>query len=498
MNDERRIDKAFSFAERYSRVESFAASSEEVCSGAHRLDGIFYGDEGYQAKKSMTRAGFCLSTLSSIADVQWPGSIGSYSDFRRVYVNDEGAGAPFFTTSDMMQARHSEPKLVSRLFTFPGLKVAPGAILISGSGTIGNTTLAAEDFCDAFVSHDAFRVIPSADDYRGLLYCFLQSAAGQFLLTRNKSGGVVEHIYEDDINTLAVPILPRRLRDELTNLIDFTSQSRVKANRLLDEAESGVYRQNYLETPRRGSDDLEIIVSRASSLRTSYEGHERIRLDATFQEHRAVSAAKAVSGSPKYEKLGNIVAAIPFTGPGGVPGVSKVDEESGVPYVTSRDLGLSRIRPAAYVNSPQKKLIEDMYPAEGTTLVMCAGTLGETFYVKHNFEGWAVSLDVIRVIPDGGGISAGYVFAFLSCPLGRAQMLRHKYGSVIPRIHSRQVAEVLVPIPVDKGESIAALVDSAFECRRDARESEDRAIALFEFAILRGRAYIEAEWGSEY
>jgi type I restriction enzyme S subunit len=129
---------------------------------------------------------------------------------------------------------------------------------------------------------------------------------------------------------------------------------------------------------------------------------------------------------------------------------------------------------------------------------MCAGTLGATDYVGPLYEGWAVSLDVIRVIPDPAKLHSGYVHAFLNTELGQLQMTQHRYGSVIPRIHSRQVAEILVPVPQDKGALIGDMTDKAFSNRTEAYSVENVAINLFMTAVKQGRKTIESEWGDQY
>ena len=70
-----------------------------------------------------------------------------------------------------------------------------GTILVSCSGTIGNVAICTRDFHQVAVSQHAIRVDPTADIDRGVLYAFLLSELGQFLITRNKSGSVIESIY---------------------------------------------------------------------------------------------------------------------------------------------------------------------------------------------------------------------------------------------------------------------------------------------------------------
>jgi type I restriction enzyme S subunit len=481
--------------QRKGASEIFSVPSAEIHSGAHRLESSFYGSDGYQAVAFLKRSGFELVKLGTVADVEWPGI------FARQFVTDASRGVPFLTTSDILEARPMAHKFISRARTdrLAEILARPGIILVSRSGTIGNVVLCTKDHDGFAVTDDALRVLAKDPLDQGTLYAFLQSDAGQFLLCRNTSGSVVEHIYSDDVASLPFPVFPRALRKEITHLIHHASSLRVDSNALLWAAQSAICEaHDYIEPPDAIEDELEYFSKSSAQLYTSYESRQRIRLEASFHMRRATLAEDAVRRTKTAVRLADAVAGIPYTGPGTQPGVAKVAEGNGVPCITGRDLCLARPRPSSFILSPKKRLIEMMKTDTGTTLVMCAGTLGIADYVRRNYETWAVSLDVIRVIPNPQLLHAGYVFAFLSCGLGKAQMLRHRYGSVIPRIHSRQVAEILISIPKDKGDRIGALVDQAFDKRAEAVSSENRAISLLSDAIIGGRRKTESHWGKEY
>ena len=72
------------------------------------------------------------------------------------------------------------------------------------------------------------------------------------------------------------------------------------------------------------------------------------------------------------------------------------------------------------------------------------------------------------------------------------------FGSVIPRIRHFQLPSIAVRVPDDDGLEIHSIIESGFDMRAEAHDSEDRAITLFETAIQQGRELTEAEWGSEY
>ena len=204
MSDERNISLAFAAAEMYSAVETFAASSLEVDAGARRLEGEFYGSSGYRALRAMQRSGFKMTTVGELAHVRWHGP------FSRVYVEDPEAGVPFLSSAEMLEARVVPGNYISQTLTprLDRLLVREGTILISCSGTIGNTIICTADLDGMAVSQHAIRVIANDQADKGLLYAFLQSEVGQFLVTRNKSGSVIESIYEDDVANLPIPLLP--------------------------------------------------------------------------------------------------------------------------------------------------------------------------------------------------------------------------------------------------------------------------------------------------
>lgn len=495
MTADNRLDSIFGIAEQFSRIEAFAASSDEVCLGAHRLEGNYYGDAGYRAQLSMTRAGFPCSPLRNVANVFWPGSCGSYSEFHRTYVEDRDAGVLFLTTADMLQGRFDSPRYISRVLSFAGLKIQPGCMLISGSGTIGNTVIATDDFAGAYVSHDAFRVTPNNHNDLGMLYCFLQSNAGQFLLTRNKSGGVVEHIYEHDLNTLVVPMLPYPLRKELTRLIDDSCKLRVNSNRLRDEAETAVAHQNYLDQIELRSNELSF-ATQANEVTVAGEGRYKgaIRLDVTAHHPQTVEIRRKIAKRP-HKTLG-AVAEVLYIG--------KVfrnfidDETRGVPLVSGKDLVQYRFKAHKVLSILDKNHIDKCRVKRGWILLSRSGNVGRTAMVHRNYEGYVASEHILRICPHTEVIDPYYLCAFLSSSYGQLQLKALQYGSVIITMSKEQLGSVVVPIPKDKGESIGNLVRAAYDSQAEARASEDRAISLFEEAIRRGRSYVEAEWGAEY
>ena len=100
-------------------------------------------------------------------------------------------------------------------------------------------------------------------------------------------------------------------------------------------------------------------------------------------------------------------------------------------------------------------------------LVTRSGTLGRVFYVTKHFDGWFASDDLIRVIPKRPE-TAGYLYAWLSQPLAKQQILREGYGGQIDHIDDTHLRTVPVPLLDDDAIlRIAEKISSGME-RRDA------------------------------
>ena len=486
--------RLFAAGRAHTNVETFAVSSKEVNTGVFRLEGAFYGSAGYRALKTMTRAGFDLTTVGQLARVIWLGPFG------RTYVDDPAHGVPFLSSSEMLEAKPDPKNYISKALTrnLERLIVREGTILVSCSGTIGNMTLWTADLDGMAVSQHAIRVIPMDDLDRGFLYAFLLGEAGQFLVKRNKSGSVVESIYEADVSTLPIPLLPKALRRELTRLVSEACDLRAKANKTLREAEDALWTQNYLNrVPRSTSVERKAFVSSRRALEAVLGETKQLRLDATFFRPDAIAIRERIKRCPRWGTLASLGADVILLGKTFIPGVHKVGHDWGIPYFTGKELIRMNLDADTFIASQKTSDLERLTVQRNMVLVTCAGTVGRVAYVQGQLEGAAVTHDAIRVISPRD-ISPGYVYAFLASEAGQLQLQQCAYGSVIPRLHSQHIESIVMPVPGDGGAAIGASVDAAYDCRTKATVCEKEAVSLFTSAIERGRAYIESEWGSEY
>jgi type I restriction enzyme S subunit len=457
-------------------IEAFTVPSDAVFKSGYRLEGSFYGSDGYRAARAMFRSGFELVDLGSRAKVLW------FGPFPRIFIDDKQRGVPFLSSSDMMEARLAPDRYVSSLLSrnLDSLIVRENTILISRSGTIGNVAFCGRDFDGVAVTEHAIRVIPNSPSYRGLLYSFLLCPAGQFLIKRSRSGSVVESIYESDVSSLLVPVLPRELRDHLTELVQQVSTLRANGNGLLDQAEAEVQRQSGLPSladigraQRIGSlSSAQIFNLRSDEVFGRENQFGSVRLDATYYDRTATKLRNIILGAGGKE-LGSVLLGVRNSR---LRKRLYVDDPSdGVPMIGGKQLMQVRPSDVNYLSKALTRNLQEETVRTGWTLVSCGGTLGRTLFVHRNFEGWAVSQHVMRLLPDESQVWPGYLYAFVASPYGQIQVAQRSYGSVIPELRDFQFHSIAIAVPKDRGHAIHNIVSQAFDCRADALALENEA-----------------------
>jgi type I restriction enzyme S subunit len=481
MSSEPGLGGAFGELDGLCKAEIWPLEVGKVRERPNRLEATYYASDGYTALEALYQSGFELTTVGKLARVLW------FGPFARRYVDDPERGLPFLSSSHMMEARPRDYPLISLKHTrnLAGYQVRDGQILVSCSGTIGNVVLVTKDLDGFAVSQHAIRVIPKDPLDLGLLYCYLQSALGQFLLKRSTSGSVVTSIYEADVANLPIPKLPLELRRDLTERIRKVSALRVEANRLLDEAERMV--QEQLDLPpiedftstQSSSGATTFNVSAAKRVSRQIEYGQQ-RLDATFydpavaalREHLTASAAIPLSRLLTEIRNSNLRKRVYVD-----------DPDYGVALMGGRQLTQLRPAPIAWLSRFATKGLSSERVQENWILVSCGGTVGRVSMVDRHTSGIVYTQDVMRVICNPKKTYPGFIYAFLASAYGRTQLLSASYGSVQKKLRTFHTGDILIRLPSDDGASIHQKVCEAFDARATAADFEDSAYARFADAL---------------
>lgn len=482
-----------------SEADIFARPSSAVRQGALRLEAGFYGSEGFRALQAMEKSGFDIVRIRDLAHVKW------FGPFSRTYVEDSSTGLPFLTSSTMLNTSKNPEKFISKALTkdLQRLLIAEGVILVSCSGTIGNVAICSKDLDGYAVSQDAIRIQAKRALDRGLIYAFLLSELGQFLVTRNKSGSVIEHLYALDVENLPLPLLPKALRQELSDAIQEASDLRVAANALLDKAIAAVAAECDLPpiesfsvgTEKNVGAGTAYTVSSAERLRFS-GGFGCLRLDATFYEPKCGALRRSILRRTNSKTLSQVTRGIYRSS---LRARNFVDEpELGVPMIGGKQLTHWRPSGIKYLSKLFTRNLEIERIVPDSTLVTCGGTIGRVLFAHKNYEGWMASEHIMKLVPNREEVWPGFLYAFLASPFGQVQVDALMHGSVIPQVRDFEFGSVAIVLPVDKGKRVHDLVVEAYDHRATAKSIEDDALKLFADSTKQGRATIEKQWGKEY
>ncbi len=127
---------------------------------------------------------------------------------KRMYVNK---GTPFLSSSDMMLFNPKRGcKMVSRNTRgMNDMIVGKYDILISRSGTVGNTVIVGNDLAGTAISEHALRlVIDKSKISPNYVFCFLKTKYGLRTMEASSFGSVIITLNEDLIGNIELPILP--------------------------------------------------------------------------------------------------------------------------------------------------------------------------------------------------------------------------------------------------------------------------------------------------
>ncbi|HMR89558.1 MAG TPA: restriction endonuclease subunit S [Saprospiraceae bacterium] len=163
---------------------------------------------------------------------------------KRMYVKN---GIPFLSSSEMMLYNPKRKcKMVSK--NTPGLNemlVNKYDILISRSGTVGNTIIVGDDLSGIAISEHALRLVIDMDKISpNYVFCFLKTKWGMRSMEASSFGSVIITLNEDLIGNIDIPILSdqdqKHINEKIENYIRKMDKSTLKENQAIDLIEKEI------------------------------------------------------------------------------------------------------------------------------------------------------------------------------------------------------------------------------------------------------------------
>ena len=163
-----------------------------------------------------------------------------------------------------------------------------------------------------------------------------------------------------------------------------------------------------------------------------------------------------------------------------------VEEGQGQVFFSGKDVMELDPSDKKYLSFSQhdKRIKEQLTIHKGMILVTCSGTVGKVAMVPKHWDGWAMTHDIIRLVPQER--MEGYSYIWLQSPFARSLIEAMSYGSVVPHIEISHIREIPVPILKDNEVQIEInrLALEANSMRYEAYQLEQEAMQVMNDEVL--------------
>ncbi|MCY4487091.1 MAG: restriction endonuclease subunit S [Deltaproteobacteria bacterium] len=198
-----------------------------------------------------------------------------------------------------------------------------------------------------------------------------------------------------------------------------------------------------------------------------------LRMDAGHYNPELLNALRTLHGSGmRVKRLAEISAGV-F-----IPPRFKriyVEKEHGVPFLQGTHIVHFQPADLKYLSRTSRRLDKWIIEA-GWILVTCSGTIGRVTICPAEWDKWAASQHILRIVPDEDVCPAGYLWSFLASPLGQIQLTANIYGAVVDELTQEQAQSILIPVPETVDDK--RLMSSVDTAMREAISTKSRAVAL--------------------
>lgn len=444
--------------------------------GGRRLDCNPYMSGAQEARDTLKQLKVRKDALRTLTS-GYGGGIYNGPMFKRNYVESPEHGVPFISSGSMLLADLSTLPLLRRKDAESSrlsyLRLRPGMMLISCSGTIGRMTYVRPDMNGIWSSQDVLKVVPNPECIPpGYLYAFLSGRYGVPLVVSGTYGAIIQHIEPEHIAELPVPRFGCGFEQEVAQVIEAAAAERVAASQHRRAAID-------LFQAKIGWNDQSKPIAHAP-MASSLLG----RMDA-FHYSPRVEAGRAALASRRGVRLGDQVLRV-FE-PNRGSRLKVTDPDFGVPFLSSSSV--FELSPSAeYLVS--RSLTPHL---EGLLLSNCdvllprsgqlGGIIGRAVLPLPMNVGQAGSEHLVRVRCHSPS-EAAYLWAVLASEPGYWALIGTAFGSSIPSLDSALIAELTVPWLVEADrEEIGMLASKAVTAQNKGSELEAVAVALLEEKI---------------
>ena len=117
-------------------------------------------------------------------------------------------------------------------------------------------------------------------------------------------------------------------------------------------------------------------------------------------------------------------------------------------------------------------------------LVTCSGSIGDVALVPRHWDGWTMTHDIIRIVPND--CVSGFVYVWLQSQWAKTLVSAKAYGAVVQHIDKDHMSSISIPLLKDKAVQydINTFALDSNEKRFEAYRLEQEALSIMEAEVL--------------
>lgn len=470
---------------RETPVKWCSVSLSEMVERGKRLEASFFDVEAKQAhdlvKGNKYGCNVLLGDGGIIDTAYYPGR------FKRIYC-DRGNGVPFYLPSQMTDIYPKADKYISKLTKcdIDELKLKERTLLLTRSGTIGNISLVSKTISGTVFSDDVIRVSFKNDYDLGYAYTYLKSKIGNTILQTNGYGSVITHLEPEHLSETLIPNAPKEIREKIHTLIMQSYDLRDESNVLIDQAQALLVKELNLPPISEikvdaldESKDVQTFSVKLSKMAGRADASYHVPIVKAIVDILKKNAAEVTTVGDKRISKSIILA--------GVFKRTYVEEEYGYPFLGGKEITQLNPKTEKFLSKKihKARYEKELKVTEATILVTDRGTIGTVALVPKHWNDYAVSQNVLKVVPASVDI-AGYIYIFFNSEYGKILLKRQIYGSVVDMIDNHSLEMVEFPLLKDKDiqKKINDLALEANEKRYQAYLLEQEALKVLDEEVI--------------
>ena len=319
----------------------------------------------------------------------------------------------------------------------------------------------------------------------GYIYTYLKSKIGSQILITNKYGAVITHIESEHLDTVPIPNAPNEIKSKINDLIMQSYDLRDESNALIDQAQALLVKE--LNLPPISEIKVDTLDKSKSIQAFNVKLSEMAgRADASYHVPIVDAIVDILKkNAAEVTTVGDERISSDIILPGRFKRVY-VEEGYGVTFFSGKNIYELDPSDKRYLSFAQhdKKIKDELTIKQNMILVTCSGTIGNTVLVPKHWDNWAMTHDIIRLVPTSD--LYGYLYIWLQSEYCNAIIQSYAYGSVVQHIEKEHIKSC--PVPILKNQDVQKQINDlalqANEKRYQAYLLEQEALKVLDEEVI--------------